>query len=223
MAEITEFHSVWPVISGRILKKRNSNFKICQNVVLDDTEKDITLFREDLAFNTNAKTTPGSPDRLKKIFADRQSHRNLAEQKVSDWLIKYRSYTHIPPKDMTDVPDNIWAPLDIDRSSKNNAASDLSLGKHQRDVTELRVRRRILKSNKGKPSKSPSKYQPLSIIRINTADGKGQQPYFFNPPYKKVDSAFQTMEDTNKPIALRRIESYMNVSRGLLKGSRLVS
>ena len=223
MADVTEFHSVWPMISGRVLKRQNPRVKIYQKFRPDNAEKEVQLLREDLAFNTNAKTTPSSPDRLKKLFADRQSHRNLSEQKVSDWLLRYRSYTHIPPKDMTDVPENIWAPLDIDHSSKNNAASDLGSSKYHKEVADLRNKRRVLNSTKGRPSKSPSKCQALRVMRRNITDGKGHQAYFFEPPYRRVDVAYQTIGGTDKPLTLRKFEDYMNVSRGLLKGSRLMS
>lgn len=223
MTEITEIHSLWPMLSGRVIKNCKHQLELGPKTLVDEPYYEAQPLAEGPAFNTNAKATTGSPDRLKKIFADRQSHRSLAEQKVSDWLLKYRSYTHIPPKDLSDVPEDIWAPLDIDRSSKNNAASALGCARCGGKVTESRLKRKVMNCSKGRPSRLPSDSQAVTISRTKIWDGKGHQPYFFEPPYKKVDCFIKTREELNKSTALRSIENYMNVSRGLLKGSRLMS
>ncbi|KAH9281032.1 hypothetical protein ECG_07156 [Echinococcus granulosus] len=223
MTETTEFHSLWPMLSGRTTKNHKCKLEIGPKTLLNETYCEIQSSTEDLAFNTNAKTATSSPDRLKKIFADRQSHRSLAEQKVSDWLLKYRSYTHIPPKDMSDVPENIWAPLDIDRSSKNNAASALGRAGCGSRVAEPRIKRRVINCSKGRPSRLPSASHAVSFSPTKIWDGKGHQPYFFEPPYRKAESCLRTREESKRLTALKSIENYMNVSRGLLKGSRLMS
>ncbi|VDK32631.1 unnamed protein product [Taenia asiatica] len=211
------------MLSGRAIKSRKHKIELDPKTLVDEAYYKAQPLTEDPAFNTNAKATTSSPDRLKKIFADRQSHRSLAEQKVSDWLLKYRSYTHIPPKDLSDVPEDIWAPLDIDRSSKNNAASALGCLRCSSKVTESRLKRRVLNCSKGRPPRLPSDSQALAFGRKKIWDGKGHHPYFFEPPYKKADYHLKTREESNRSMALRSIENYMNVSRGLLKGSRLMS
>ncbi|KAL5107854.1 hypothetical protein TcWFU_006282 [Taenia crassiceps] len=211
------------MLSGRAIKNRKHQLELGPKTLVNETYYEAQPLTEGPAFNTNAKAATSSPDRLKKIFADRQSHRSLAEQKVSDWLLKYRSYTHIPPKDMSDVPEDIWAPLDIDRSSKNNAASALGCARCGSKVTESRPKRRVMNCSKGRPSRLPSENQKMTFSRAKIWDGKGHQPYFFEPPYKKADYCLKTRDELSRSTALRSMENYMNVSRGLLKGSRLMS
>lgn len=127
MGEKPDNQSLWPVLDGQGNKNRYS--KIMKN-------EDISSSFTETAFNTNAKIATTSPDRLKKLFAERQSHRVLAEQKVSDWLLKYRSYSHIPPKDMTDIPDNLWSPQEVESDSKNNSAVDYTTRKHDKESTD---------------------------------------------------------------------------------------
>nr|CDS25700.1 expressed protein [Hymenolepis microstoma] len=109
----SEYESSTSVLSARVNKNRYS-------LISDDTQNpSSTAFSS----NSNAKENSSSPDRLKKMFPERQSHKILAEQKVSDWLVKNQAYTNILPKDMTDIPENLLLPPDSESNSKNSSAS----------------------------------------------------------------------------------------------------
>ncbi|KAM7542584.1 hypothetical protein Aperf_G00000004043 [Anoplocephala perfoliata] len=160
-----------------------------------------------MTFNTNAKVTTASPDRLKKIFAERPSHRVLAEQKVSDWLLKYRSYSHIPPKDMTDIPDNLWSPQEVESNSKNNSAIDSMMHKSDKESNNDQFEKKDIKGGLISPA----------------FGGKAIHPYFSSPPYRKVGGSLRKTGDSTKSVARGRLENFMDVKRGMLRGSRRIS
>ncbi|VDO03148.1 unnamed protein product [Rodentolepis nana] len=109
----SEYESSTSILSGRKNKQRYSQIN-------DDTQNpSSTAFSS----NSNAKENNGSPDRLKKMFPERQSHKFLAEQKVSDWLVKNQPYSNTLPKDMADIPENLLLPPDSDLNSKISSTS----------------------------------------------------------------------------------------------------
>ncbi|VDP73840.1 unnamed protein product [Echinostoma caproni] len=63
------------------------------------------------ATNTNAREH-NQPDRLKLLFRDQRGYRALSEQKVTEWLSKNKQYYLVVPKDLTEIPEQIFSPLD---------------------------------------------------------------------------------------------------------------
>ncbi|TPP45083.1 hypothetical protein FGIG_08762 [Fasciola gigantica] len=63
------------------------------------------------ATNTNAREH-SQPDRLKLLFRDQRGYRALSEQKVSEWLSKNKQYYLVVPKDLTEIPEQIFSPLE---------------------------------------------------------------------------------------------------------------
>ncbi|KAL7058766.1 hypothetical protein AAHC03_013094 [Spirometra sp. Aus1] len=86
--------------------------------------------------NTNAKDH-NSGDKLKLLFRDRHGTKSLSEQKVNDWLYKNRSFYDSVPKDLTEIPDAIWAPQEGSRVTAyaSPGAADLT-GNNTRLVNE---------------------------------------------------------------------------------------
>ncbi|VDL17908.1 unnamed protein product [Hymenolepis diminuta] len=113
MSSSSEYESSTPLFTERVNKNQ------CPQINDDTQNFSSTAFSS----NSNAKETSNSPNRLKKMFPERQSHKVLAEQKVSEWLVKNRIYGNILPKDMMDIPETLLLPVDSDLNSKNSSAS----------------------------------------------------------------------------------------------------
>lgn len=74
------------------------------------------------ATNTNAREH-SQPDRLKLLFRDQRGYRTLSEQKVSEWLSKNNQFYTTMPKDLTEIPENIYSPLQDPEELQNEVAS----------------------------------------------------------------------------------------------------
>lgn len=61
------------------------------------------------ATNTNAREH-GQPDRLKLLFRDQRGYRALSEQKVHEWLSKNKQFYTVMPKDLVEIPEQIFCP-----------------------------------------------------------------------------------------------------------------
>ncbi|VDD74494.1 unnamed protein product [Mesocestoides corti] len=177
-----------------------------------------------------------APDRLKQIFTDRHSHKSLAEQKVSDWLLRYRSYAHCSPKDLTDIPDNIWAPLDVDPSSRNNAASEFNMARSAKGVQADQLKHRMLNcarrkdlSDHAMPTLKPNDAPKRRLHSVTSTHCpvmrssviKYQIPYFFQPPYRQSYKSAKLAQYAEKSISLKKAQNYMDLSKGLLTASGL--
>ncbi len=245
LPDTTEFHSVWPVSNTPFKSNCNLSTSSLSNGEFDlsetdDDSSDINLAPEDIAFNTNARNHQ-TRDRLRQIFADRHSHKSLSEQKVSDWLLRYRSYAHCSPKDLTDIPESIWAPLDIGPSSKpaNGPDSDVMdlQGHNATSIKKKRAKKTRKNAKRGdsqeqaapvppmiKQNTSPKKRHhsitPGHVQPLKSTTGKFQVPYFFQPPYKQVQKVPKGARQKIKLEPLRKAEKYMDLSKGLIRASR---
>ncbi|CAL8102414.1 unnamed protein product [Calicophoron daubneyi] len=74
------------------------------------------------ATNTNAREH-NQPDRLKILFRDHRGYRALSEQKVTEWLTKNKRFYNVVPADLTEIPEQIFAPIIRDDSDVPNETS----------------------------------------------------------------------------------------------------
>lgn len=250
--DTTEFQSLWPVVNAPFNHKcisssstataseNNENHTIGGEYEEDEeTSSEIKLAPENIAFNTNARNQH-SRDRLRQLFTERHSHKALSEQKVSDWLLRYRSYFHCSPKDLSDIPDSIWAPLDIAPSTKNTNDSEVIdvQGHNAASAASTPGSRRNIKFNlldsfeqtapvvSTVKSKEPTKRRYHSIATDRRPAQKPstvnlQIPYFFQPPYRISSKSLKQNRGLENLGPLRKSENYMDVSRGLLRASRM--
>ncbi|KAG5444423.1 hypothetical protein CSKR_103044 [Clonorchis sinensis] len=68
-------------------------------------------YRHAEATNTNAREHT-QPDRLKLLFREQRGYRALSEQKVTEWLSKNKEFYTVMPKDLTEIPDQIFSPME---------------------------------------------------------------------------------------------------------------
>uniref|UniRef100_A0A0X3PTJ5 Uncharacterized protein n=1 Tax=Schistocephalus solidus TaxID=70667 RepID=A0A0X3PTJ5_SCHSO len=118
MTEKTEFHSICPVLGT---ENQRPNVEKSGRYKLLTSKNDQA---EVVPSNTNAKDH-NSGDKLKLLFRDRHGTKSLSEQKVNDWLYKNRSFYDSVPKDLTEIPDAIWAPQEGTKPAEP-AAADLT-------------------------------------------------------------------------------------------------
>ncbi|KAF6771912.1 hypothetical protein AHF37_09205 [Paragonimus kellicotti] len=81
------------------------------------------------ATNTNAREH-SQPDRLKLLFRDQRGYRTLSEQKVTEWLSKNKQFYAIMPKDLTEIPEQIYSPLESTENECPNEGTQSNVQKN---------------------------------------------------------------------------------------------
>ncbi|KAA3672739.1 uncharacterized protein DEA37_0008724 [Paragonimus westermani] len=110
-----------------------------------------TPLRSTEATNTNAREH-NQPDRLKLLFREQRGYRTLSEQKVTEWLSKNKQFYAIMPKDLTEIPEQIFSPLESTENECPNEGTPSNVRKSDHSGHNATLNGNLHGSTEGYPT-----------------------------------------------------------------------